>query len=222
MRTLSVLPILAAVLGASPLGAQTLPLTPAQVDCNRAQLEALAARANVVPGDLAADKATNLVLTFGTPDGGFAGLGYTSQYERLFDIEVDGNTVDFLIQQAETPEHHLWFSTNPDEVRLLRNPARPKLDSISATRNRLNSDLVPAGDADELAVTLNPPSRRPPCRSPSWRSTTSTEPAPPPPTPSPDGDWPGSSTRATPGSPRSTCTCSPCWPRSFESFRSPR
>lgn len=143
-------------LAAVPLGAQTNNLAPEDVACNRLQLERLAERAAIELGAHAADKPVSLVLTFGSVSGGFVGLAHTGQYERLFDIEVSNGVVDFQVQLAETAEHHLWFSTNPDEVRLLRNPVRPQLDSISLTRNRLNSDLVQAGDPDAFAFTLNP------------------------------------------------------------------
>src|SRR6185295_13150029 len=39
---------------------------------------------------------------------------------------------------------------------LLRNPTRPQLFSVSVTRNDLNSDLVAAGNADELRLSVNP------------------------------------------------------------------
>ncbi|HXU31720.1 MAG TPA: hypothetical protein VN851_14190, partial [Thermoanaerobaculia bacterium] len=55
-----------------------------------------------------------------------------------------------------TPEAALAFSSNPEETTLLRNPTRPQLFSVSLTRNDLNSDLVAAGNADELRLSVNP------------------------------------------------------------------
>ncbi|HYO11886.1 MAG TPA: hypothetical protein VE685_01670, partial [Thermoanaerobaculia bacterium] len=44
----------------------------------------------------------------------------------------------------------------PEESTLLRNPGRPQLFSLSATRNDLSSDLVAPGNPNEIRLTLNP------------------------------------------------------------------
>jgi hypothetical protein len=113
------------------------------VSCNASQLTALVFRTGLLVGPNFADKSLTSTLTFGSQTGGFAGLVYSDQFTSRG-------------VKSATPEHQLWFSTNPDEVRLLRNPTRPQLDSISATRNDLNSDLVLFDDADSFAVSLDP------------------------------------------------------------------
>jgi hypothetical protein len=75
-------------------------------------------------------------LTF-TRLGDFAGLAYTAN-------------------GPGTPEHHLAFSTNPEETTFLRNPTRLQLFALSMSRNQTNSDLVPAGSPDALRVILDP------------------------------------------------------------------
>jgi hypothetical protein len=121
----------------------TRQLTPAEVSCNATQLSGLTARTSILVGPNFADKPLTSVETFGSKTGGFAGLVYSDQ--------LTSRNV-----RAATPERHLWFSTNPDEVKLLRNPARLQLDSISLTRNDLNSDLVLFDDPDSLAVEIDP------------------------------------------------------------------
>lgn len=128
---------------ASPAGAQTAPLTPEQVACNGAQLAELATRTTIVRPQGAADKSIGLAYTFSSPWGDFSGLGYTQQFEPSGTI-------------ADTPEHHLWLSSNAHEVRMLRNPARPGVAALSLTRNALNTDLVPAGHPDRFEVRINP------------------------------------------------------------------
>ncbi len=106
------------------------PLTAAEVTCDAARLSGLLARAGVeAPGAAAAG--LNLTLT---ASGDFAGLVYT----------------------ASGPEHHLAFSTNPEETPLLRNPSRLQLSSLSLTRNALSSDLVAKGHAGEVRLGINP------------------------------------------------------------------
>ncbi|HZF11582.1 MAG TPA: hypothetical protein VFE33_22565 [Thermoanaerobaculia bacterium] len=142
--TAALLAVLAAAAITPAAQAQvTRQLTPAEVSCNASQLTALVFRTGLLVGPNFASKSITSVLTFGSPTGAFAGLVYSDQ-------------LTLRAAKAATPEHHLWFSTNPDEVKLLRNPARPQLDSISMTRNDLNSDLVTFNDADSLAVSLDP------------------------------------------------------------------
>jgi hypothetical protein len=120
-----------------PDGAQwplSLPLTPDEVSCDAARLDALARRVSV---DLPhGTKEASVVLSL-TRTGDFAGLAYSGQ-------------------GASSPERLLAFSTNPEETTLLRNPERPQLFSLSATRNDLSSDLVAPGSPDEIRLTLNP------------------------------------------------------------------
>ena len=112
----------------------SLPLTEAEASCDAARLGALAQRVSV---DLPhGTKEASVVLSL-TRTGDFAGLAYSGQ-------------------AAFSPEHLLAFSTNPEETTFLRNPERPQLFSLSATRNDLSSDLVAPGSPDEIRLTLNP------------------------------------------------------------------
>lgn len=138
----AVLCILSAALVA-PLSAQTTRLSPEQVACNGDQLAELAARTTIVRPPDSADKSIGVAYTFASPWGDVSGLAYTQQFEP-------SGTV------AETPEHHLWLSSNPHEVRMLRNPARAGVASLSLTRNALNSDLVSPDDPDRFEVRINP------------------------------------------------------------------
>ena len=126
-----------------PAAARTHALTPEQVACNGDQLAELAERTAIVRSEGAADKSIGVAYTFASPWGDFSGLAYTQQFEPSGTI-------------AATPEHHLWLSSNSHEVRMLRNPARPSVASLSLTRNALNSDLVPAGDPDRFELRINP------------------------------------------------------------------
>lgn len=130
-------------LAAVAAGAQTAPLPAEDVACNAEQLIRLAARTAVVRPDAAASKSIGVAYTFSSRSGDFAGLAYTQQFTRTGDY-------------APTPERHLWFSTNPHEVRMHRNPARPALPTLSLTRNALNSDLVSADDPDRFDLLIDP------------------------------------------------------------------
>ncbi len=142
--TAAIITLLSATTLATAASAQvTRQLTPAEVNCNATQLSGLTARTGILVGPNFADKPLTSVQTFGSKTGGFAGLAYSDQ------LTSRG-------ARAATPEHQLWYSTNPDETKLLRNPTRPQLDSISMTRNDLNSDLVTFNDADSIAVQIDP------------------------------------------------------------------
>ena len=105
-----------------------------EVVCDELRLASLFDRLGLdAPG---IGKAPGVNVSF-TRLGDFAGLAYT------------GNG-------PGTPEHHLAFSTNPEETSFLRNPERPQSFALSLTRNQTNSDLVPAGSPDELWIYVNP------------------------------------------------------------------
>ena len=107
-------------------GEQPQSLTADEVLCDGFRLAGFLDRTTVQAPN--GDKPLGLNLTF-TRSGDVAGIAYT------------GNG-------PGTAEHHLWFSTNPEETTLLRNPARPQLSAVSLTRNQTNSDLVSAGTPD--------------------------------------------------------------------------
>lgn len=142
-RRRALAPLVLSALFATAAGAQTVPLTAEDVLCNSRQLGQLAARTAVTRPAGAAAKSVGVAYTFSSRIGDFSGLAYTQQFTPAGEI-------------ADTPEHHLWFSTNAHEVRLLRNPARPALPTLSVTRNTLNSDLVPDGHADRFDLVIDP------------------------------------------------------------------
>lgn len=134
---------LALLAAAAPVAAQLpQPLTADEVRCTANQLATILSRSYISMAT-ASEKPVVLSLTYGSTGGGLEGLAYTEQFQTDSDM-------------ARTPEHHLWFSSNPDEARLLRNPDRPQLDTLSLTRSRLNSDLVPNGHPDAMAVLIDP------------------------------------------------------------------
>ena len=135
---------LALLLAGLPVAAQvTRPLTAEQVDCNARQLRSLLFRSGIVVGPNFENKTFTLNYSFGTTNGGLFGFGHSDQYQI---IEAPGNT----------PEHYLWFSINPFESKLLRNPARLQLATVSVTRNPLDSDLVAFTHPDAFAVVIDP------------------------------------------------------------------
>lgn len=132
-----------ACLAAAGVAAQTAPLPADAVHCNAEQLTRLAARTAVVRPAAASEKSIGVAYTFASRFGDFSGIAYTHQFTPAG-------------QLADSPEHHLWFSTNPHEVRMLRNPARPTLPTLSLTRNALNSDLVAPGHPDRFDLLIDP------------------------------------------------------------------
>lgn len=115
-------------------GGQPGDLSEAESRCDGQRLAGLLERLVVESPNTSKVPGINLSLT---ETGDFAGLAYT------------GNG-------PGTPERHLAFSTNPEETTLLRNPTRPQLGSLSATRNDLNSDVVAPAHPDLVRVSLNP------------------------------------------------------------------
>jgi plastocyanin len=109
-------------------------LTADEVTCDELRLASFLDRMRLDAANSSKISGVNVAFT---RLGDFAGLAYT------------GNG-------PGTPEHHLAFSTNPEETTLLRNPARPQLFALSLTRNQTNSDLVASASPDALWVYLNP------------------------------------------------------------------
>lgn len=120
--------------GAPPPVDPSVPLTEAEVECEATRLFAMAGRIAVTAPNTTKPVGLSLMPT---RSGDFAGIAYT------------GNG-------PGTPEHLLTFSTNPEETSLLRNPERPQLFSVSATRNDLSSDLVAGTARDLIRITINP------------------------------------------------------------------
>ncbi|HYH46794.1 MAG TPA: hypothetical protein VEG34_14005 [Thermoanaerobaculia bacterium] len=136
---LSAIAAIAALVASAPAAAQDLthPLTAAEVECSELQLERLAARFAVEPGEA---RTANLLLAPGFGDPSYQGLAVASQ---------TGTAAMVL------PERHLAFHVA--QVRsLLANPARPPLGQVSLTREEPASNLVPPASVDTLTVVLDP------------------------------------------------------------------
>ncbi len=116
-------------------------LTAEQVACNTDQLRSLSKRSALLFGPFHRDRTATLLWTYGPP-GGFQGLAFIEPYDE------DGRSV--------AGEHQLAFSVSPNPVKLLRNPARPQLDSIVMTRDELNSDLSHFEESHAAALVLDP------------------------------------------------------------------
>lgn len=125
---------------AAPAGSPR-PLTAEQVACDADQLRALSKRSALLFGPFHRDRTATLLWTYGPP-GGYQGLAFIEPYD------VDGRSV--------AGEHQLAFSVIPNPVRLLRNPARPQLDSVVMTRDELNSDLSRFEESHAAALVLDP------------------------------------------------------------------
>ena len=117
------------------------PLTAGQVDCSADQLRALLHRSALLFGPFHVDRTATLLWTYGPP-GGFEGLAVIEPYDE------DGKEV--------AGEDQLAFSAMPSPVKLLRNPARPQLDSLVVTRDPLNSDLSRFEQSHAAALVVDP------------------------------------------------------------------
>ena len=116
-------------------------LTAEQVACDADQLRSLSKRSALLFGPFHRDRTATLLWTYGPP-GGFQGLAFIEPYD------VDGRAV--------AGEHQLAFSVIPSPIKLLRNPARPQLDSVVMTRDELNSDLSRFEESHAAALVLDP------------------------------------------------------------------
>ena len=153
------LPILATALGicapaSSPVQAQSpIPssnrLTAAQVECNRAQLQALAERTSVTGLDGAPSPIVqSLLLTYSNRFGSYEGMVAGEPRFRALLESGPG--------PSPGPEHQLGFHLDPSVRRLLLNPARVALAQVSMTREVSTSNLVPADDPFAVQVRLRP------------------------------------------------------------------
>lgn len=117
------------------------PITAQQVDCSADQLRELLHRSALLFGPFHLDRTATLLWTYGPP-GGFEGLAAIEPYDE------DGQEV--------AGENQLAFSAMPNPVKLLRNPARPQLDSLVVTRDPLNSDLSRFEQSHAAALVVDP------------------------------------------------------------------
>lgn len=126
-----------------PAAAQpALPLTAAQVDCEADQLRAILGRSAVLFGPFYDDRAAMFLFSYGSPTGALSGLALMEQHD------LEGNQAG--------PERQLTFTVEPSYNSLLRNPARPQLNTIYLMRDRLSSDSSGAEDSHAMAVVVDP------------------------------------------------------------------
>lgn len=132
-----------ALFSSIPAAAQpTLPLTAAQVDCEADQLRAILGRSAVLFGPMYDDRAAMFLFTYGSPTGDLAGLALMEQHD--------------LEGQQAGPERQLSFAVTPSNSSLLRNPARPQLNTIYLVRDRLSSDSSSLEQSHAMAVVVDP------------------------------------------------------------------
>ncbi len=127
----------------------TVPLTAEQVACNQAQLEKMLGRMRATaPFVNQLELPTTLFLSYSQQRGAYEGLAIANEFDR------HPNSPDGL--PVPPPEHHLSFHLNPSVRTLLLNPARPTVGQISLNREQSSSNLVPAGQATNITLTLDP------------------------------------------------------------------
>ena len=130
---------------------ERLTLTAAQVVCNRAQLDALAARMEVTaPGGGLAPRAQSLFVTYSNAYGFYEGMVVGEPRYRRTEVP------QVPTFPGPGPEHQLGFHLNPSVRELLLNPERTPLAQVSLTREVSTSSLVPTGDPFEVILGVNP------------------------------------------------------------------
>lgn len=128
---------------ASPAFAQPVrPLTMEQVDCSEDQLRAMLGRSAILFGPAYDDRAAMFLFSYGSPTGDLAGMALLEQHD--------------LNGDAAGTEHQLAFAVSPSHSRLLRNPARPQLNTMYLLRDALSSDTSRLDDSYAMAVVVDP------------------------------------------------------------------
>jgi len=148
-RALASFLVLAAAAAALPASAQPLSntLTAEQVACNESQLQQLLQRMTLNRGTGAnRSRALTLFVTYSNPYGFYEGLAVMNQAP----LRASGPL------SAAEAEQLLAFHINPSIRTLLINPARPMLAQISLEREDAGSNLVGAGGATAISLSLNP------------------------------------------------------------------
>lgn len=88
------------------------------------------------------DRAAMFLFTYGSPTGDLAGMALMEQHD--------------LEGEQAGPERQLTFAVSPSDARLLRNPARPQLNTIYLIRDRLSSDASKLEESHAMAVVVDP------------------------------------------------------------------
>jgi hypothetical protein len=134
---------LALFTSSAPAAAQAVhPLTDAQVDCEATQLRAILGRSAILFGPGYDDRAAMFLFSYGSEDGHLAGLGLMEQHD------IEGSPAG--------PERQIAFAVEPSDAKLLRNPSRPRLNTMYLIRDRPSSDLSKLEDSHAMAVVVDP------------------------------------------------------------------
>lgn len=134
---------LALFISPSPAAAQPVhSLTEAQVDCEATQLRAILGRSAILFGPGYDDRAAMFLFSYGSGEGNLSGLGLMEQHD------VEGNPAG--------PERQIAFAVEPSDAKLLRNPTRPRLNTMYLIRDRPSSDLAALEDSHAMAVIVDP------------------------------------------------------------------
>lgn len=127
----------------APVAAQPVhPVSTEQADCSSGQLRAILGRSAVLFGPGYDERAAMFLFTYGSADGNLAGMGLMEQQD--------------LYGDQAGPERQITFAVTPSDSRLLRNPTRPKLNTLFLIRDRMSSDLSSLEDSHAMAVVVDP------------------------------------------------------------------
>lgn len=118
------------------------PLTSEQVDCSAGQLRAILGRSAILFGPGYDDRAAMFLFSYGSSAGNLSGLALMEQQD--------------LAGDDTGPERQLTFAVAPSDAKLLRNPARPQLNTLYLVRDRLSSDLSRLEEPHAMAVVVDP------------------------------------------------------------------
>jgi hypothetical protein len=122
-------------------------LTAEQVACNESQLQQLLQRLTLTRGTSGNhNRSLTLLLTYSNAFGFYEGLAVFNQTP----LRANGTV------NATEAEQFFAFYINPSIRQLLLNPARPTLAQVSLAREISSSNLVTAGAATAMTLTLNP------------------------------------------------------------------
>jgi len=127
----------------SPATAQPVhSLTAQQVDCQASQLRTILGRSAILFGPGYDERAAMFLFTYGSPNGDLAGLAVLEQQD---------------LGGAEAgPERQMAFALTRSDTGLVRNPTKPKQNTLFLMRDRLSSDLAKLEHPFAMAVVVDP------------------------------------------------------------------
>lgn len=127
----------------TPVAAQPVhPISAEQVDCSAGQLRAMLGRSAVLFGPGYDERTAMFLFSYGSAGGDLSGMALMEQQD--------------LYGEQAGAERQLTFAIHPSDARLLRNPARPQLNTIYLVRDRLSSDLSSLEESHAMALVVDP------------------------------------------------------------------